>query len=85
MSILYYFVEPENSWTFSTTPSYDEDRYELIEKKDWKINNLKEKIKGVKEALENNKKSFKFYQDLITMNSERIEELNKELKELEKE
>jgi peptidoglycan hydrolase CwlO-like protein len=65
--------------------NYDSDRYELVEKKDWKVNNLKEKIKGIEEALENNKKSLKFYQDLITMNLERIEELNKELKELEKE
>ena len=82
MAILYYYWADENS---EITPIYDSNRYELVEKKDWKINNLKEQIKGVEEALENNKKSLKFYQDLITMNLERIVELKKELKELEKE
>ena len=82
MAILYYYWVDENS---EITPIYDSNRYELVEKKDWKINNLKERIKGVEEALENNKKSLKFYQDLITMNLERINELKMELKELEKE
>ena len=80
-------VNDNGNWYYKIKDGlyYDSDRYELVEKKDWKINNLKEQIKGVEEALENNKKSLKFYQDLITMNLERIDELKKELKELEKE
>ena len=85
MPILYYHVDPNNSWTFSTTPIYDKDRYELVEKKEWKVNNLKEQIRQ-----EENIKTSCMEQIrglLLTMKHSKdvIENLNKELEELEKE
>lgn len=65
------------------TPSYDSDRYELVEKKDWKIKQLKADIERFKEDLEKNKKDnevlAKEYNKLI----EAIAYAEKELKNLE--
>ena len=82
MAILYYYWADENS---EITPIYDPDRYELVEKKDWKINNLKEQIEENKELLRGNSDAINYYQKLETEYANKILNLEKELKELEKE
>ena len=82
MAILYYYWADENS---EITPIYDSDRYELVEKKDWKISNLKEQIRQ-----EENIKTSCMEQIrglLLTMKHSKdvIENLTKELEELKKE
>ena len=65
------------------TKSYDPDRYELVEKKDWKINQLKLRIKCKKELVEEQTEKLKYYEKLVAINTEHLEKLEAELKELE--
>lgn len=57
---------------------YDTERYELVEKKDWKINELKRNID--KKMLD-----VQTFQGLLISNEKSINQLSKELEDLKKE
>ena len=54
------------------------DRYELVEKKDWKLNQLKKQ-------LEEKKQSTEYYSKVIDKEINYLAELNKEIEQLESE
>lgn len=68
-------VGPTITW-YSTYPTYNEDRYELVEKKDWKINQLKVDI-------ENKKRTINDREHQLVEMKEDLELLEIELKKLE--
>ena len=80
-------VNDNGNWYYTIKDGwyYDSDRYELVEKKDWKVNNLKEQIEKNKKLLRHNSDLINYYQDLETEYANKILKLEKELKELEKE
>ena len=58
--------------------SFISDRYELVEKKDWKLNQLKKQ-------LEEKKQSTEYYSKVIDKEINYLAELNKEIEQLESE
>ena len=62
---------------------YDPERYELVEKKDYKVKQLKARIEYKKELIEKHKEQLRFYEELLVTNKEALKKLEKELKELE--
>lgn len=82
MAILYYYwTENDNS---EIIPVYDANRYELVEKKDWKITNLKEQIDVYKKEEKDYEEMMLYYSKLIRNCRVEIENLSKELEELKK-
>ena len=80
----------ETTYWYFTAPSkinikvnYDSDRYELVEKKDWKISQLKERIKSYKEGIEEYNEKEAYYSKCISNFMEEVNKLEKELKGLE--
>lgn len=63
---------------------YDSDRYELVEKKDWKIKQLKETLERKKRDLENTEKESKSLFTVIATLIKDIEETERQIEELEK-
>ena len=57
---------------------FDSERYELVEKKDWKLNQLKKQ-------LEEKKQSTEYYSKVIDKEINYLAELNKEIEQLESE
>lgn len=73
---LYSGYKPIIRWTL--TYPYDSERYELVEKKDWKLNQLKKQ-------LEEKKQSTEYYSKVIDKEINYLAELNKEIEQLESE
>lgn len=79
----YYQTElPQQPLTWYYTNSYDSDRYELVEKKDWKINQLEERLNSSKKELEGCNAEIQY--NMIRKGNIliSIDEIEKELKEL---
>ena len=66
------------SYGYRIIPYYDSDKYELVEKKDWKLNQLKKQ-------LEEKKQSTEYYSKVIDKEINYLAELNKEIEQLESE
>ena len=69
------------TWYFY--PGYDSDRYELVEKKDWKINNLKKELKEIEDNIEQKKLEIESCNIFIEQYEKDLEAINSKLKELE--
>ena len=67
-----------------TTPWFDSDKYELVEKKDWKLNNLKKELTKLQDTLKEYKDLEKYYANLAVTMEEKINNVESEIKELEK-
>ena len=63
--------------------NYDSDRYELVEKKDWKINNLKKELKEIEDNIEQKKLEIESCNIFIEQYEKDLEAINSKLKELE--
>ena len=61
----------------------DSDRYELVEKKDWKINNLKKELKEIEDNIEQKKLEIESCNIFIEQYEKDLEVVNSKLKELE--
>ena len=72
-----------DGWEAELYDSFISDRYELVEKKDWKINQLKEKINKCNKEIENYKFRKDLEQTVIEVFENIIKECEEELKELE--
>ena len=73
---LYETYRPMVIWTL--TYPYNSEKYELVEKKDWKLNQLKKQ-------LEEKKQSTEYYSKVIDKEINYLAELNKEIEQLESE
>lgn len=75
-------------WESSPTIKYkiiDPERYDIIEKKDYKINNLKNLINLNKLSIKIIENKIREYQLELEEEVKKLEKLEKELKELDKE
>jgi len=63
--------------------TYDTDKYELVEKKDWKLNQLKKVLEEKKNDLEQAERDLKLQKGIISLVNQDIEEIERQLKELE--
>lgn len=62
---------------------YSSDRYELVEKKDWKLNQLKKKLEEKKQSTDYYSKVIDKEIALLAEYQKEVEDLEKEIKELE--
>ena len=78
-SSFYYGTSSENLFKYmGEVLGVNLDRYELVEKKDWKLNQLKKQ-------LEEKKQSTEYYSKVIDKEINYLAELNKEIEQLESE
>lgn len=78
-SSFYYGTSSENWFKYmGEVLGVNLDRYELVEKKDWKLNQLKKQ-------LEEKKQSTEYYSKVIDKEINYLAELNKEIEQLESE
>jgi peptidoglycan hydrolase CwlO-like protein len=77
-------------YKYTSEKTYDSEKYDLVEKKDYKIKKLKENLENFKTQLEQNKntitknrESVFIAEDNIKICNNRIKELEQELEELE--
>ena len=78
-SSFYYGTSSENWFKYmGEVLGVNFDRYELVEKKDWKLNQLKKQ-------LEEKKQSTEYYSKVIDKEINYLAELNKEIEQLESE
>lgn len=68
----------------TSTSTYDTNRYELVEKKDWKLNNLKKELTKLQDTLKEYKDLEKYYANLAVTMEEKVNNVESEIKELEK-
>ena len=81
----FYGTSSENWFKYmGEVLGFDSDRYELVEKKDWKINDLKLRLEHTKTLFKENGNEITRLQKLENEYAKHMMELEKELKELEK-
>lgn len=79
-----YLKELEKcGWTVCREQTYDPERYELVEKREWKINDLKERLCRIKTVFKANGEEITRLQKLENEYAKEMVELEKELKQLE--
>ena len=71
--------------TLTWSSDYDKDRYELVEKKDWKIKDTEKRLEHTKSLMRSNSDEITRLQYLETEYAKEWNLLEKELKELKKE
>jgi hypothetical protein len=79
------FKYPEWLTNYFDINVYDPEKYDLVEKKDYKIKKLKEDIETTKKFIGDTNASYNYYADKITEYLTKKDKLTKELKQLEQE
>ena len=77
------FINRINKYVGPNGVVYSSDRYELVEKKDWKINNLKKELKEIEDNIEQKKLEIESCNIFIEQYEKDLEAINSKLKELE--
>jgi len=81
--MLYYYHANFGGSTNPYVKFYDPDRYDIVEKKEWRQKQLENRIVNKKELISELREKIKYYGKLLDANEENLIKLEKELKELE--